>query len=213
MFKTSWKLLLSILLAGALLTACSRTIPQETTAPTATTSDNIPFPLPATEDPMKNIQMIATQTAAAAEETPAQPKGESITVVPVATEIEINQAPLDYATPTPGRPTTYTIHKGEYPYCLARRFNVDPATLLSINGLGVGSLLSPGQTLTIPSTGSWSGGSRALKSHPTTYTVKSGDTIYTVACAFGDVDPNTLIAANGLTSPYTLKVGSVIQIP
>jgi LysM repeat protein len=53
------------------------------------------------------------------------------------------------------------------------------------------SIVSEGTTLKIPQTGTWQG-ERALKSHPTNYTVVSGDTLYTIACGFGDADPNTL---------------------
>ena len=34
---------------------------------------------------------------------------------------------MAFATPTPGRPATYVIQDGEFPYCIARRFNVDLA--------------------------------------------------------------------------------------
>jgi LysM repeat protein len=52
-----------------------------------------------------------------------------------------------------------------------------------------------------------------LKAHPADYTVKAGDTIYSIACDFGDVDPMAIAAANNLQAPYTLKVGDVIRIP
>jgi LysM repeat protein len=70
----------------------------------------------------------------------------------------------------------------------------------------------PGETLTIPSTGTFPG-PRALLSHPTTYTVDAGDTIYWVACYYGDVYPMAIAAVNGLSSPYTLTPGSTIEIP
>jgi LysM repeat protein len=119
-------------------------------------------------------------------------------------------APLP--SPTPGRPDSYTLHEGEFPYCLARRFNVNPDDLLAVNGLSNNSLVVPGQTLRIPS-GSTFPGPRALLSHPTNYTVKGGDTVYYIACAFGDVDPIAIAAANGLSAPYNLTPGSVIKIP
>jgi len=34
-----------------------------------------------------------------------------------------------------GRRTSYMLHAGEYPYCIARRFDVDPDQLLAINHL------------------------------------------------------------------------------
>jgi LysM repeat protein len=52
-----------------------------------------------------------------------------------------------------------------------------------------------------------------LLNHPTNYTVAGGDTIYTVACKYGDVDPMAIAQANGLSSPYTLSAGKVIYIP
>ncbi len=117
-----------------------------------------------------------------------------------------------FPSPTPGKPSSYTLHEGEFPYCLARRFNVNPDDLLAVNGLSNNSLVVPGQTLSIPS-GSTFPGPRALLSHPTNYTVKGGDTIYFIACAFGDVDPIAIAAANGIASPYTLTPGAVIKIP
>jgi len=123
------------------------------------------------------------------------------------------QAAIAYATSTPGIPESYTVKKGEFPYCLARRFNVNAGDLLNLNGLGANTQVAEGTVLKIPQNSSWSAGDRALKSHPTTYTVSTGDTIYTIACSFGDVDPNIIISANGLESPYTLTSGTTLQIP
>lgn len=117
-------------------------------------------------------------------------------------------------TSTPGHPSTYTLMQGEYPYCIARRFNVNQQELLSMNGLSDASLLQPGSVLNIPQTGNPFVGQRALHPHPTTFTVSStNDTIYSVACYFGDVDPNQIIAANNLVSPYVLHVNQALNIP
>jgi LysM repeat protein len=137
----------------------------------------------------------------------------SVTPGLVATTSAGTAAVIAYATSTPGIPESYTIHKGEFPYCLARRFNVSAGDLLSLNGLGANTQVSEGTVLKIPQNSSWTAGDRALKSHPTTYTVSTGDTIYTIACAYGDVDPNVIISANGLVSPYTLTSGTTLQIP
>ena len=116
------------------------------------------------------------------------------------------------AAPTPGRPATYTLQSGEFPYCIARRFNVDPNDLLAANGLSSGQVLQPGLQLTIPSTGSFPG-VRALSSHPVTYTVAVDDTIYKIACRFGDVDPNAIAAANGIAVTTPLVTGQILNIP
>ena len=119
---------------------------------------------------------------------------------------------LPFATSTPGRPFTVVIQKGETCYCLARRYNVNPVDLTSANTACSGTL-DPGTTITIPQSGSFPA-ERALKPHPTNYTVNSADeTIYSIACIFGDADPNLIIAANGLVAPYTLSRGQVLYIP
>lgn len=115
--------------------------------------------------------------------------------------------------PTVTRPATYTLKEGEFPYCIARRFNLDPVDLLSINNLSGDQLVSPGTTLQIPSTGSWAGDGRIRNPHPTTYTVDSGETIYSIACYFGDVSPEAIIAVNHLEEPYDLTPGQKLNIP
>ena len=67
-------------------------------------------------------------------------------------------------------------------------------------------------TLSIPTSGNVFPGPRALLAHPTQYTVRNGDTIYSVACDFGDVDPLRIASANGL-SGSDLSAGATIQIP
>lgn len=122
----------------------------------------------------------------------------------------------NYSLPAaPARPTSYTIQKGEFPYCIARRFDVNPASLLSANSLGMNTQLSIGTVISIPA-GNWdvaSFGSRARLAHPTTYAVQSGDTMNSVACKFGDVYPEFIAAANGLTVGAALTPGAVINIP
>jgi LysM repeat protein len=115
-------------------------------------------------------------------------------------------------TATPGHPSTYTVQAGECPYGLARRFNVDPNDLLSLNGLTSGEIVQPGTTLSIPATGTFPG-TRARQAHPTQYTVAVNDTFYTVACTFGDVDPSAIAAANGMAVTAPLTTGQVINIP
>ncbi len=118
------------------------------------------------------------------------------------------------ATTTPGRPATYTLMPGEFPYCIARRFNVNQQELLTLNGLTSGELFQPGMVLRIPQTGNPFVGDRALHPHPSTYTVSSTeDTIYKVACYYGNIDPTQIIAANSLISPYTLHINQTLNIP
>jgi hypothetical protein len=43
--------------------------------------------------------------------------------------------------------------------------------------------------------------------------VKSGDTIYTIACKFGDASPDMIAKQNNLSEPFNLKAGDTIRIP
>jgi LysM repeat protein len=136
----------------------------------------------------------------------------------VATTAVVSAAtviPPANSTPVPAgvRPGSYTLQYGEFPYCIARRFNVDPEALLSASGLTSPDLYYPGLVLTIPQSGAFPG-TRMLASHPATYTVGSSDeTFYSIACKYGDVEPGALASANGLSTSATLSVGQQIKIP
>ncbi len=115
-----------------------------------------------------------------------------------------------------GVPASYTLQEGEFPYCIARRYNLDPNQLLSMNGIVDGNMFVPGFTLQLPQNSSWPAGvNRALNPHPTTYTVTgNGDTtIYGVACQFGDVFPQQIAQANNLSLDATLTIGQQLSIP
>lgn len=118
------------------------------------------------------------------------------------------------ATSIPGtRPATYTLQAGEFVYCIARRFNVNPDETLALNGLSDGQTIYPGLVLKIPQTGSFPG-DRMLQNHPTTYTVaSSSETLYSIACKFGDVDPSSIASANGLSTGAALSAGQQLSIP
>jgi LysM repeat protein len=226
MSKKMWIIFIVAISVVLAISGCTRSA-SNAPVPTATKGTVFPSPLP--NDSVKNAQS-GTQTAMALAKAPTLGAGTpSATLAqPTATQVPATQAgaAANTATPvpptatnivvptaTPGRPATYTLQQGEFPFCIARRFNVDAGTLLALNGLNINSRPQVGYVLKIPQTGPWTNGARALISHPATYTVKAGDTIYTIACAYGDVDPNALILANALKSPYTLTAGQTLQIP
>lgn len=127
--------------------------------------------------------------------------------------LSTSNVPNATAVPAGVRPATYILQFGEFPYCIARRFNVNPDDLLSMSGLTSPDLYSVGDRLTIPQSGAFPG-SRALATHPTTYTVTSGDeTVYSVACKFGDVDPAAIATANGISTSAKLTAGQSLSIP
>jgi len=211
MKKNALSLLMVAVVLSLLLSACNK--PASTPPVTPTGEGAFPFPV---ETEGLFLEDLQTQTAQAggqpSEQATPKPTKEQKAVKPTATAVP-EEAEAAVAIPTLSRPSTYTLKKGEFPYCIARRYDLDVASLLSANGLTVDSKPPVGFVLTIPATGNWSSGSRARLSHPTTYTVAAGDTIYTIACAFGDVSPQAIAAANGLSSPYNLEVGQVLDIP
>jgi len=225
------------------LTACERSASTPPPA-TAISGTSLAQPMTpnATQNPMAILQQYATQTAIAAGgvslPTPTQIVAGQTQVSGGATQVPLitpivtftpvpgsvlptptvgAAAPAPHVvvpTSTPGKPATYTLQQGEFPYCIARRFNVNPEELLALNGLSNSSVYPPGTVLKIPTTGSTFPGNPALKPHPANYTVISGDTVYSVACGFGNADPNQIIYANSLKAPsYPLTVGTTIYIP
>jgi LysM repeat protein len=68
-------------------------------------------------------------------------------------------------------------------------------------------------TLQIPQSGLNFPGNRSLQAHPATYTVRSGDNLYKIACYYGDVSPEQIAVANGLSAPYSVSAGQVLNIP
>jgi LysM repeat protein len=232
----------SIVIALALLiSACTQSLSSPPVSPPTALPDSFFVePFPSVENPMEMIQEFAKQTAIAqtaaagggeeGEEIEGSKTPEPIEITPdvVGDETETPEPEIAASTPTnaeiqpaatavaPGeRPATYTLQKGEFPYCIARRFNVNPLELLSLSGLTVaqGNSLSPGTVLKIPQSGAFPP-PRHLIAHPATYTVvSSNETLHSIACKFGDVDPNAIATANGISVSTRLTVGQQLQIP
>jgi LysM repeat protein len=215
------------------LTACKRPIPGNTNESTSSSDVPAVVSTDGSFDVLDQIYLFATQTAMATQGiTTGVPQSLETGVVepdqempPLTTELVPTQAPqvqssptntpvpIIIPSPTPGLPSTHTLEKGEFPYCIARRYNIDPGALLRANNLTTYSVYYGGMTLTIPQNASKFPGSRALKPHPASYTVRSGDTLALIACAFGDVDPNMIAFANNLGPNKKISAGQVIQIP
>jgi len=84
------------------------------------------------------------------------PTGAAPTNTPAPT-VTKGSDPVSYAVPD-----SYTLHKGEFVFCLARRFNILPKDIMTLNGYESGDILYPGEVVQIPSN------SRTyIKFHPT----------------------------------------------
>jgi LysM repeat protein len=233
----------AFMISTLLISACTQSLSAAPVAtPTLLPTGLFVSPIASVENPMAMIEEFAKQTAAAQTATagggtpgtPSTPQsvvttgtlGTPQTSVTTAVPTTANNVtPTNVgavtslppaATSVPGvRPATYTLQKGEFPYCIARRFNVDPNQLLSLSGLTVEEAYSlvSGTVLTVPQSGAFPG-NRALTAHPASYTVaSSNETVYSVACKYGDVDPNAIASSNNISVSATLTVGQQLQIP
>jgi LysM repeat protein len=241
--KRSLALAVMLVVASLLVSACQMSLSTPPAAtPTLIGTGLFVSPFPSVENPMEMIEQFAAGTATAAAltgtpGTPGTPGGTALTPVeitgtpstPTNAAVSTTQAVVTSGattaviptaggpTPTQGpRPSSYTLQKGEWPYCIARRFNVNPEELLSVNGLTAeqSSALMPGRVLSIPQSGGPFPADRSWHDHPATYTVSSSDqTVYGVACYYGDIDPAAIAAANGISVSATLTSGQQLTIP
>jgi LysM repeat protein len=110
---------------------------------------------------------------------------------------------------TPSGTTTYTVKSGDNLYSIANKYGVTVTAIKEANNLTTNTL-SIGQVLTIPLPGSTE---PPVSNIPpaTTYTVKSGDNLYSIAAAFGTT-VDAIKSANNLTSNL-LSIGQVLTIP
>ena len=124
--------------------------------------------------------------------------------IPVATPVA---PPVTPPTPPTGY-FNYTVVSGDTLYLLSRRFGTTVDAIKSLNGL-TSDALSIGKVLKIPSV------SPPITTPPAAnfinYTVRPGDTLYTLATRFGTT-VNAIMTLNNLTSS-ALSIGQVLLIP
>ncbi len=97
----------------------------------------------------------------------------------------------------------HTVIKGDNLYSIARKYNTTVQELMNINNLK-SNLLSIGQVIKVPKTTSDSNTSNNV------YTVKSGDTLYSIARKFGKTVSD--IQKNNNLSTTTLSIGQELII-
>lgn len=205
-------LIFIIVVSSLLFTAC-------------TMSASTPPPITPTTN-LSEIARQATETAIAkTPKTGETQVPEETSVTETAASATVEQVVLPTNTPQPAEtekpvvvteyavPDSYTLHQGEFVYCLARRFNILPEDIMTYNGIASGTIFYPGETINIPPNPRAYVGNRALQYHPSSYTVIYGDTLYSIACLYGDVDPRAIASANDLDLDETLTPGTVLQIP
>jgi len=99
---------------------------------------------------------------------------------------------------------TYTVKKGDTLYGISNQFGVSVIELANLNNVKA-ETLQIGQVLTIPSTSGTNPNNMFM------YTVKKGDTLYSIARKY-NTTANEIIKLNNLKS-NNLSIGQVLRIP
>lgn len=108
---------------------------------------------------------------------------------------------------TPPAPsTTYTVKAGDTLYSIARKYKVNVAELAKANQIKNYNLIQIGQVLKIP------GKATPPPSATSKYTVKAGDTLYSIARTY-KTTVSKIAAANKITNINAIRVGQVLIIP
>ena len=115
-----------------------------------------------------------------------------------------NYGGYTYTPPEGSEGDYYVVKKGDSLWSIAKKLGVTVQQLRDVNNL-TSDILQVGQVLKIPN------GESSPPNTSTTYTVKSGDSLWSIARDFG-VTIQELREANNLTSDI-LQIGQVLVIP
>ncbi len=120
--------------------------------------------------------------------------------------------PASSSAATASGTDTYTVRSGDTLSGIAERHGTTVARLKELNGLS-GNKINVGQKLKVKATPSnASQTTTSTSGNYTTYTVKSGDSFYSIAKNYPGVSAQNIMDFNGITSSK-LKVGMKIKIP
>jgi LysM repeat protein len=135
----------------------------------------------------------------AAEEAPQEVEQEAETVEETAAESD--------------EPGTYTVQAGDTLNKIGALLGVDWTEIAALNGI-IGTQIYAGQVLIIPVPSDETSETQAVESNgeETTYVVKEGDSIYSVAFEH-NIPWTALVEANNIEAPYSLELGQTLIIP
>jgi len=125
---------------------------------------------------------------------------------------EIIVQPAAGATPLPPQPLTHKVQAGQSAWAIAARYGLTLDELLYLNGLGPDPVIQPGDTLIIRlAEGQEPPPTWTPTTPPTTHTVRSGDTLWSIAARYG-LSLDDLLALNGLSMESVIMPGQELRI-
>jgi LysM repeat protein len=106
------------------------------------------------------------------------------------------------------------VKSGDTLLRIASSFGVSVSSIQQLNNLGSSTTIRVGQVLRIPSATGSASPSPSPSPTPTqrTYTVKSGDTLISIARRFS-VTTTAIAQLNNITNANSIRVGQVLKIP
>jgi membrane-bound lytic murein transglycosylase D len=131
--------------------------------------------------------------------------------------------PQPVARPKRGRPEVHVVRRGESIWTIARRNNMDPRTLMRLNGKKPGDKIMPGERLVVARSGSGGSSTSSSDSNDSrdsknsgsssrvTHRVRSGETLSGIARRYG-VTVSQLAAWNDISAKHVLRVGQRLVI-
>ncbi len=204
-----------LVISVLLLTACTRERPAPThermkIQPTASVTRSSGVGTPTVTRTPRAVPD-STPSASPVSTRPATPQAAGTALpTPIMPTLPVKPTPTSAAA-TPGSTASggewhyYTVQRGDTLYSIAKRYNTTVDELKRLNGL-TDVTIYVGQKLKVP------GPEQPGEGTTVEYTVRPGDTLYSIALRFG-VDVKELARANGITDMSTIYVGQKLIIP
>jgi LysM repeat protein len=118
--------------------------------------------------------------------------------------------------------TEYTVKRGDSWNSLANKLDTTGDELAKLNGTSASRMLQLGDTIKLPADANIDSSAtqakadskdkKRSKTATTTYTIKRGDTLNSIARKF-EVDINELAGMNGIPASTMVRVGDNIEVP
>lgn len=128
----------------------------------------------------------------------------------------VSEIRLDEAEPRRRKARGYIeVRPGDTVYAISRRFDVTPDAIIEANDLRAPYALSVGQALKLPRGASvveTPASARRVVARDTLYTVRKGDTLYSISRA-SKVPVDAIARANRLSAPFAIDIGQRLVIP